>query len=151
MSKRWYCCDIRVRYAETDQMGVVYHTNYLNWFEWGRTEMIRELGMSYRELESKGVLLPVTRAEIDFAKPARYDDRVRIYTAIEELSRLRIRFLYEVRRQDTSSPFMGNEPEGELLVTGRTEHVWVNREFRPVRLDREVPEAYRLLESIAEA
>lgn len=141
MTTQWFTHDIRVRYAETDQMGVVYHANYLNWFEWGRTEMVRELGLSYRELEERDVLLPVIRAEVDFVKPARYDDVVRIYTLIEELTKVRIMFRYEVRRL---------EPTEELLVTGRTEHVWVNRNFRPIRLERQAPDAYRLLEGIKE-
>lgn len=165
MAKRWFHCDIRVRYAETDQMGVVYHANYLNWFEWGRTEMVRELGMAYRDLEGRGLLLPVTRAELDFVKPARYDDMVRISTAVDEWTKVRIAFRYEVRRLpdaagtalalaegDTlAAPPPADRLAGELLVTGRTQHVWVNREFRPVRIDKEAPEFYRLLQRMEEA
>lgn len=124
---------LRVRYQETDQMGVVYHANYLNWFEVGRTEMIRELGMPYQGLETRGLLLPVIEADLKFRAPARYDDLVTIDTKIVELTSLRIRFAYEIKRGE------------EMLVTGGTQHVWLNQDWKPVRIDREVPDLYALL------
>ncbi|KPV57261.1 thioesterase [Paenibacillus sp. A3] len=124
---------LRVRYQETDQMGVVYHANYLNWFEVGRTEMIRELGMPYQALETRGLLLPVIEADLKFRSPARYDDLVTIDTKVVELTSLRIRFAYEIKRGE------------ELLVTGGTQHVWLNQDWKPVRIDREVPDLYALL------
>ncbi|UUZ80572.1 acyl-CoA thioesterase [Paenibacillus sp. P26] len=129
----WFTHEIRVRYQETDQMGVVYHANYLNWFEIGRTEMIRRMGMPYRTLEAKGLLLPVTEAELKFHQPARYDDLVTVYTRVEERSPLRLGFAYEIKRGE------------ELLVSGGTRHVWLNRDWRPVRIDREAPELDALL------
>ncbi|MBP1154605.1 MULTISPECIES: thioesterase family protein [unclassified Paenibacillus] len=125
--------EIRVRYQETDQMGVVYHANYLNWFEIGRTEMIREMGMSYRTLEAKGLLLPVLEAELKFHQPARYDDSITILTRITEFSNLRIRFASEIHR------------DSDLLVSGGTRHVWLNREWKPVRIDKEAPDLYALI------
>ncbi|MGF9714907.1 acyl-CoA thioesterase [Paenibacillus naphthalenovorans] len=124
---------IRVRYQETDQMGVVYHANYLNWFEIGRTEMIWEMGMPYRTLEAKGLLLPVIEADLKFHQPARYDDSITILTRIAEFSHLRIRFESEVHR------------ESELLVSGCTRHVWLNRDWKPVRIDKEAPDVYALI------
>ncbi|MCP3772230.1 acyl-CoA thioesterase [Paenibacillus sp. MZ04-78.2] len=124
---------LRVRYQETDQMGVVYHANYLNWFEVGRTEMIRELGMPYQALEARGLLLPVIEADLKFRSPARYDDLVTIDTKVVELRSLRLQFAYEIKRGE------------EVLVTGRTQHVWLNRDWKPVRIDREVPDLYALL------
>ncbi|MCM3273832.1 acyl-CoA thioesterase [Paenibacillus elgii] len=124
---------LRVRYQETDQMGVVYHANYLNWFEVGRTEMIRELGLPYQALETRGLLLPVIEADLKFRSPARYDDLVTINTKIVELTSLRIRFAYEIKRGE------------ELLVTGGTQHVWLNQDWKPVRIDRDVPDLYALL------
>ncbi|PUA35068.1 acyl-CoA thioesterase [Paenibacillus elgii] len=124
---------LRVRYQETDQMGVVYHANYLNWFEVGRTEMIRELGLPYQALETRGLLLPVIEADLKFRSPARYDDLVTINTKIVELTSLRIRFAYEIKRGE------------ELLVTGGTQHVWLNQDWKPVRIDRDVPDLYVLL------
>jgi acyl-CoA thioester hydrolase len=129
---------IRVRYAETDQMGVVYHARYLDWFEVGRTEMIRSCGMEYRTLEEKGLLLPVVDLSIQYRKPARYDDWVVIETQLSHFSNVRLEFAYEIRKQENN----------DLLVTGSTRHVWVSREWKPARIDREAPELYGLLQGM---
>lgn len=126
----------RVRYGETDQMGVVYHANYLNWFEIGRTELIRSAGLSYRELEEKGVLLPLTDAALSYKKPARYDDQLEVRTIVEEITPVRLTFGYEIYRT----------PDEELLVTGKTMHVFTTKELKPIRLPRVEPELYRWLE-----
>lgn len=131
---------LRVRYAETDQMGVVYHARYLDWFEVGRTEMIRQCGMDYRALEEKGLLLPVIDLNIQYRKPARYDDWVMIYTRLTGYSNVRLEFAYEIRKQDGD----------ELLVTGETRHMWVNRQWKPARVDREAPELYELLKRVVD-
>lgn len=133
---RWYEHEIRVRYSETDQMGVVYHTNYANWFEWGRTELIREAGMPYSRIEQAGLLLPVISLQLDFKQPAKYDDLVTIRTRITEAGSIRIRFEYELART------------GEVLAGGSTQHVWVNREWKAVRLDRFAPELHALVMSL---
>jgi acyl-CoA thioester hydrolase len=133
----WFEHTIRVRYSETDQMGVVYHTNYLNWFEIGRTELIRTLGMPYHKIEAEGLLLPVIDAHMQFKLPARYDDLITIRTRIEEFSNVRLQFESEIRRV------------GELLVSGRTKHVWVNRDWKPTRIDKAAPELYALLQKQA--
>src|SRR4051812_4261863 len=86
---RWFTHLIRVRYHETDQMGVVYHTNYLNWFEIGRTELIRELGMTYQQIEEKGIILPLLEVGMKFKQPARYDDIICIRTRIAEYTHMR--------------------------------------------------------------
>lgn len=152
---QWFRHTIRVRYQETDQMGVVYHTNYMNWFEWGRTELIRRMGMAYKKLEDRGLVLPVTHAELTFMKPARYDDTIAIYTRVLEFSGVKLIFANEVRRLAGPGAFCENgadgvfpgdtEPEGELLVTGGTKHMWVNRSWKPVRIDREAPDLYKLI------
>lgn len=128
---------LRVRYGETDQMGVVYHTNYLNWFEVGRTELIRHAGITYRELEEKGVLLPVTDANISYKQPARYDDEVEIRTRVKEISPVRLTFAYVIVRL----------PDQQLLVSGETMHVFTNAALRPIRLSRAVPDIYDWLDS----
>ncbi|EST54740.1 thioesterase [Brevibacillus panacihumi W25] len=128
---------LRVRYGETDQMSVVYHTNYLNWFEVGRTELIRAAGLSYRQLEEKGVLLPLTDASISYKKPAKYDDVVEIRTHVELISPLRLTFAYEIVRL----------PDEELLVTGKTMHVFTTTDLRPIRLSKTEPEVYAWLEA----
>jgi len=128
---------LRARYGETDQMSVVYHANYLNWFEVGRTELIRAAGLTYRQLEEKGIMLPLTDASLSFKKPARYDDVVEIRTHVEQISPLRLTFAYEiVRLQDE-----------ELLVSGKTMHVFTTTDLRPIRLSKTEPEVYRWLEA----
>jgi acyl-CoA thioester hydrolase len=112
---------ITVRYAETDMMGIVYHGNYLPWFEVGRTALLRENGLPYRELEAQGFLLPVIELGSKFFKPALYDDTVTVITRLQERPLLRIRLDYEVRRGE------------ELLVTGFTIHAFINKAGEPVR------------------
>ncbi|WP_054957052.1 acyl-CoA thioesterase [Paenibacillus dakarensis] len=151
LSKQWYTTSFRVRYQETDQMGVVYHANYLNWFEIGRTEMIRELGFTYREMEEEGVLLPVIDLNIQYGAPAHYDDHVTVYTRMIDFSPLRIYYEYEVRRLtgDDQNSLTAVVEEGNLsgerLVTGSSRHVWVNKDWRPTRLDKCVPKLYDAL------
>lgn len=113
---------LRVRYAETDQMGVVYHANYLVWFEVGRTELLRTLGWTYREMEASGYSLPVISAACQYHRPARYDDELEVMTTGTVLSPVRLAFDYEILRG------------GERIVTGRTEHASLNPKGRPVRL-----------------
>lgn len=110
-----------VRYAETDMMGVVYHGSYLPWFEIGRTTLLKELGLRYRELEAAGYRLPVLEVAAKYFRPAVYDDTLTIVTTLSEKPLLRIRLDYEVRRGD------------ELLATGHTVHAFIDREGNPVR------------------
>jgi acyl-CoA thioester hydrolase len=119
---------IRVRYADTDQMGFAYYAHYLRWFEIGRAEMLRSLGSSYRSVEERGTSLPVVEAGCRYFKPARYDDLITIETGVERLSRASVRFAYRVVR----------EANGELLATGHTEHCFMTREGRPGRPEPEL-------------
>ena len=112
---------ITVRYAETDMMGVVYHGSYLPWFEIGRTTLLKELGLPYRELEAAGYRLPVLEVTAKYFRPAVYDDLITVVTTMREKPLLRIRLEYEVRRGD------------ELLATGHTVHAFIDREGKPVR------------------
>ena len=112
---------VTVRYAETDMMGVVYHANYLPWFEVGRTTLLKEHGISYRELEAAGYRLPVLEVAVKYLKPAYYDDVVTVLTTLADKPLLRIQLTYEVRRGD------------DLLATGQTTHAFIDREGRPVR------------------
>lgn len=114
-------CQVTVRYAETDMMGVVYHGNYFPWFEIGRTTLLKEMGLSYRQLEEEGYRLPVLEVAAKYLRPAVYDDTLTIVTTLSERPLLRIRLTYEVRR--------GNE----LLATGHTVHAFIDREGKPVR------------------
>ena len=115
---------VRVRYAETDQMGVAYHGNYFAWFEVGRTDLLRDLGFTYRELEADGLRLPVIETQARFLRPALYDDMLEIRTEAGGLRGARMRFDYEVHREGTAGP----------LATGSTEHAAVDPQGRPRRL-----------------
>lgn len=154
--QRWIRHRIRVRYQETDQMGVVYHANYLNWLEIGRTEMIRAMGMAYHEIEKRGLLLPVIEAQLQCVKPARYDDLIDIYTRVKSFSSVRISFENEIRKtlddavtQNINSIVteQAEVPSGELLVSGSTHHVWLNDQWKPVRLDRYAGDIYELIKA----
>jgi len=121
---------VRVRYADTDRMGVVYYANYLVWFEVGRTEWLRETGWSYREMESDGIALPVIEARCEYRQPARYDDEIEIATRATLLTPVRIRFDYQVTRTG----------DGALSATGHTVHAAVDRTGKPCRLPARVRE-----------
>ena len=114
---------VRVRYADTDQMGMAYHGNYARWFEVGRTEMLRAQGMSYREVEAAGIRMPVLEVHCRYLEPARYDDELVIETVLAEHGRASLRFEYRVVR----------EADGELLACGMTRHCFLDVEGRPVR------------------
>src|SRR5438105_5103832 len=92
----WHETLLRVRYAETDKMGVVYYANYLVWFEVGRTDLLREAGWTYREMEADGFGLPVMEAHCEYHRPARYDDEVEVNTNGELLSPVRVKFAYQI-------------------------------------------------------
>jgi len=128
---------LRVRYGEVDRMGVVYHANYLPYFEQGRTEFLRSLGRAYRDVEDGGMLLVVADAGLRFHRPAGYDDLLRVRTRLASLTRVRLRFEYEVDRP----------ADGVLVATGHTTLASTDREGRPVRLPAEV---HRLLEGAVE-
>jgi acyl-CoA thioester hydrolase len=119
---------VRVRYAETDRMGVVYYANYFVWFEVGRTEWLRDTGWSYREMERDGVALPVIEAHCEYRQPARYDDEVEIHTRATLLTPVRIRFDYELRRPE----------EAQAAAIGHTIHAAVDDKGRPCRLPARV-------------
>jgi acyl-CoA thioester hydrolase len=120
-------CEVRVRYGETDQMGVAYYAHYLSWFEMGRSDLLRRLGMSYREMEAQAVFLPVVEAQCRYIKSARYDDLLRVTTRLLPPERRRLYFEYQVHRVDDQC----------LLATGTTLHVPVDASGKPRRLPDE--------------
>ena len=121
---------INVRYAETDQMGIVYYANYLVWFEVGRVAWCRAKGFHYRDMESKdNRLMMVAEASCRYKAPARFDEDIVIRTAVRSATEMVIRFQYEVR----------SHKSGRLLATGETAHVVTDLKFRPSRL----PPQYR--------
>jgi len=107
---------VRVRYGETDRMGYVYYGVYASYFEVARVEALRNLGLSYREMEDNGIMLPVLHFEINYIKPAFYDDQVTIKTTVSEMPKARIRFTYE-----------SFNTAGDLINTGETTLVFINK------------------------
>jgi len=121
---------IRVRYAETDQMGVVYHANYLVWMEVGRVAYCKARGFEYKQMELQdGVFLAVAEAHCRYSSPARFDEEVVIRTWVEEANPRMVRFAYEMLLAEG----------GRKLATGQTKHIFLGRNLRPCRL----PEKYR--------
>jgi acyl-CoA thioester hydrolase len=119
---------VRVRYAETDKMGVVYHANYFVWFEVGRTDLLRHAGWTYRDMEADGYSLPVLEAHCNFRQPARYDDELDVRTNGALLSPVRVQFTYNLVRP----------ADNTMLATAHTIHAAVDREGRPCRLPERV-------------
>ena len=118
----------RVRYSDTDHFGVVYYARYLDWFEAGRTEILRAKGITYSALEKKGFFAPVVEVKVTYKKPARYDDIVVLETTIENVGNSSIKFNYKVFDKETK----------ELLVEAYTVNVFITRDMKPVRIPDEV-------------
>lgn len=114
---KYFDYNVRVRYAETDKMGVVYHGNYAQYFEIGRVEWLRNLGISYKKMEELGVMLPVVSLTMNYKKSAFYDDELTIRTIFKKLSSVKIEFDYELYNE-----------KGDLLTTGNSVLVFVNME-----------------------
>jgi acyl-CoA thioester hydrolase len=131
---------IRTRYAETDQMGFIYHSHFFAYFEIGRCELVRSHGFSYADLEAHGILMPLRECGAQFRVAARYDDLLAIGTRVEILTGVRLRFGYEVHRiQDGAAT---------RLATGFTDHLFIDRTGRPIRVNKR-PEIWQYLEPIA--
>lgn len=123
---------VRVRYAETDKMGVVYYANYFVWFEVARTDLLRHLGWSYREMEQAGVSLPVIEADCQYHRSVKYDDEIEIRAEGRLLSKVRMEFTYRVIRREDQL----------IAASGRTLHAAVSLAGKPCRLPARVQEAF---------
>ncbi len=131
--------DVEVRYFETDQMGVVHHANYLVWFELGRTDLCARSGYHYADIERLGYRLMNSELQVRYRKPARYGETVRVTCWIEHLGSRAMRFAYEIHRDD------------ELLVTGSTQHLWVEAvSNRPCRAPEQLRQPFRKLAGLEE-
>lgn len=125
---------LRVRYAETDQMGIVYHSNYFLWFEVGRVELLRQLGFSYRDMEAQdNCCIAVIDARCRYKSPARYDDEIIVRTQLENMRESVIRFEYELFRAT----------DGTLLAEGDTTHIVVDREMKKTPLPQKYFDAFQ--------
>ncbi len=127
---------LRVRYGEADRMGIAYYAHYFDWFTEGRTELLRQIGGNYREIEDQGLLLPVVRTGARYHRPLRYDDLVELETTARR-SPARLRFDYRL------------EMEGQLIAEGFTEHAFVRKgDLRPLNLRRAFPDVYARLSGL---
>ena len=136
--KKIFSMEARVIFGDTDAMGVAYHANYLRWFEMGRTELLREVGFAYSELEKFPVWLPLTHAHVEYKKPAKYDDTILVKTQITELGFASLSLEYEISNKATE----------DLLVTGYTRHGITDDQLKPLKLKKAFPEFYAALKDI---
>lgn len=126
---------IKVRYAETDQMGIVHHSNYVIWFEVGRTEYMNALGLSYGEMERMGYMLPVVESHCEYKSAAKYEDELIISAILKEIRGARVIFNYAVNL----------EKDGRLLAQGETVHAVTDSTLRPINLEKKDRKLYELL------
>ncbi len=129
---------VEVRYAETDQMGIVHHSNYAVWFEAARTALFRQQGTSYADIEKAGAMLPLYELQCRFIAPAQYGDTVAVEARVNQMTRTRMVFDYTVRRAS----------DGTVLATGSTAHAWTSRDLRPANAAKLIPELFQRLSAL---
>ena len=129
--------ELTVRYAETDQMGIVHHSNYPVWFEAGRTDFIRKMGLPYSKIEESGALLPLIELKCRFNGFARYEDDIVVKTNIVQHTGVRLTFHYEVYRKGFAN----------AITEGETVHVWTDSSLKPVNIRKFKPEINKLIEA----
>ncbi len=139
MTENYYESKIRVRYAETDAMGIVYHSNYYVWFEVGRGDFLRRFDMSYKQMEEIGIILPVVETHCRYRIPAEYDDLLTIRTQVKELGVVRLSFQYQVIR----------DLDNTLLAEGETVHAFTDKTKKPINMKKKNSELYDLLMKVA--
>lgn len=130
---------IKVRYVETDQMGIVHHSNYYAWFEVGRTEFIAASGMNYKDMEREGVLLPVVESSCKYIQGAKYEDVLIIKTWIEQLNGAKVVFSYHIIREE----------DNKVLAKGSTIHAFVSKDFKIINLKKKNEDMWKFLEGLS--
>lgn len=128
---------ITPRYSETDQMGIIYHANYFPWFEMGRTDLLRLIGYSYKSIEDMGILFPLTEGNCKYKTAAKYDEDVKLVTKFGLLKGTKARFDYEIYRVS----------DGLHLASGFTEHGFVDKSLKPVRLRRDYKDLWQAMKN----
>lgn len=126
---------IVVRYAETDQMGIVHHSNYPVWYEVARTDLIKQMGMTYTELEQQGLILPLVGLQSKYISAAYYEDRLIVEAALKKVTGVKMEIEYAVYREDDERP----------INVGKTVHALVGRNLKPVNVKKEFPDIYQKL------
>lgn len=133
--------EMKAQYYETDQMGIIHHSNYIRWFESARIDLLEQLGLPYRKMEEDGILIPVLSVSCDYRKMTRFDDTVCISVKITKYNGVRLQLAYEVREKES----------GELRATGETGHCFLDRKLRPVFLKKSAPELHEKFLAASEA
>jgi acyl-CoA thioester hydrolase len=126
--------NLRVRYAETDQMGIVHHSHYAVWFEVGRTEFTKKVGIPYSDIEERGARMPLIHLSCHFKSPAHYEDEVVVRTYLKNVTQTRMCFGYTVIHKD----------DGRLLCEGESQHVWTDQNLKPINLQKRLPDVFSL-------
>lgn len=126
------------RYSETDQMGIIHHSHYSVWFEAGRLDFLKKVGISNIDIEEKGILLPLYEMNCKFKSPTRSEDEIIVITRLKQISRVRLCFSYQVI----------NALNHKLLTTGETMHAWTDKALKPCNVEKEVPSIYSTLRNI---
>ena len=129
---------VNVRYAETDQMGIVHHSVYAIWYELARTDLSKKAGFPYSKMEEIGIMMPLVELNSKYISPAYYDDELIVTATVSKLTPARIVFSYEVHRKDQEKP----------ISTGYTVHALVNKEMKPINTKKLFPEIYAALEKM---
>ena len=129
----------RVQYYETDQMGIVHHSNYIRWFEEARTDLLERAGISYHEMERRGIIIPVLAVECEYKVMTRFGETVRIYSNVEGFTGLRMSIRYRLHVEGEATP----------RSTGLTRHCFLGRDMRPLKIKVLHPDVYALFERLA--
>ena len=122
-------------YYETDQMGIIHHSNYIRWFEEARLSCLKQMGLSYESMEERGIMIPVLSVSCQYKSAVRYDDKIVIYVSITQFNGVKMKVAYEVRDAES----------GELRTTGESEHGFLDKNFRPLRLKRDFSDIFETL------
>jgi acyl-CoA thioester hydrolase len=130
--------NLKVRYVETDQMGVVHHSNYFAWFELARSDYIIAAGITYRQMEERGIMIPVLETHCKYINGAHYDDEMIIYTKVQEISGAKVIFNYTVVREE----------DAKVIVRATTKHAFVNPDFKIINLRKTHPDIWEKLSSL---
>ncbi|MCI8770743.1 MAG: acyl-CoA thioesterase [Lachnospiraceae bacterium] len=129
-----------INYYETDQMGIVHHSNYIRFFEEARLMLMKQSGMDYRGLEEMGIIIPVTFVQCNYLVPLRFEDEVEIATRITKYDGIKMEVSYEIYQ----------ERAGQLCTTGKTGHCFLDRELKPIRMKRKYPDLFSKLKAMVE-
>ena len=127
-----------INYYETDQMGIVHHSNYIRFFEEARIDYLKQFGMDYRAMEEMGIIIPVTFARCQYLVPLRFEDEVVIDVRLTKYDGIKMELSYEIRQKET----------GQLCTTGETGHCFLNGDMKPIRMKREFPELFTKLKEL---